>query len=438
MRHPRRIVLLCLLATLAGSSLVSAPGFRMFQHGGRATGQVGAFTARASEPSALTYNPAAITKLSGTQLQAGLDFNNSDGQVPERERHLHGRHIIQFPPAALPHLETEERPLRPGPGQSTPPSTTASTGSRGCSPAASSPAAPSCGSSRCTPWWPMTWGRAGASAAACATPSATSTSGDNGLATRSPRSGGSGDAGDGRDPAQRQRRRRRDRLGPRRPLRRAVLGLGGRVPERRETQGKRRREVQAAATCRRESRGSRRRSGPLRQRRSARSPSSSPGSCGAASGTPPIRSCGSSSTPASRAGRACEATDVTYSPNPSISANGPTVRTPRDWKDTTSLRLGVEGRHHRQLHPLRRRRLGAVAGAGRTIEPGFPRGDATDLRPRLQLQLPPALLRRGLLLPRPRRPRRPRSGAQNPGRARHLQQPATRCGHSCGGGWQVG
>jgi long-chain fatty acid transport protein len=98
MRHPRRIVLLCLIATLAGSSLASAQAFGWFQHGGRATGQAGAFTARASDPSALTYNPAAIARLSGTQLQAGLDYNNPTDKYRSASGAFDSRHIIQFPP----------------------------------------------------------------------------------------------------------------------------------------------------------------------------------------------------------------------------------------------------------------------------------------------------------------------------------------------------
>jgi long-chain fatty acid transport protein len=99
MRHPRRVVLLCLLAALAGASLASASGFGLFQHGGRAMGQVGAFTARASEPSALTYNPAAITRLEGFQLQAGLDFNNAQDKYSSATGTFSANHVIQFPPA---------------------------------------------------------------------------------------------------------------------------------------------------------------------------------------------------------------------------------------------------------------------------------------------------------------------------------------------------
>ncbi len=69
------------------------------------------------------------------------------------------------------------------------------------------------------------------------------------------------------------------------------------------------------------------------------------------------------------------ATDVTYSPNPLNPAN-PTESTPRDWKDTTSLRLGVEGNITDNFLLY-----GGVAQEqspvpDRTIEPGFPRGDS--------------------------------------------------------------
>src|SRR5687767_2057441 len=53
----RRIVLGSSLALLATAPSM-ASGLSAFQHGGRATGQAGAFTARAADPSAVTYNPA--------------------------------------------------------------------------------------------------------------------------------------------------------------------------------------------------------------------------------------------------------------------------------------------------------------------------------------------------------------------------------------------
>ncbi|HEV2855157.1 MAG TPA: outer membrane protein transport protein [Thermoanaerobaculia bacterium] len=120
MRHVSRVVLLCLVAALAGAGLVSASGFGLFQHGGRAMGQVGAFTARAPEPSALTYNPAAITKLEGFQLQAGLDFNNAQDEYSSATGTFNARHIIQFPPAVYATWKQAEGPFALGIGIDSP------------------------------------------------------------------------------------------------------------------------------------------------------------------------------------------------------------------------------------------------------------------------------------------------------------------------------
>jgi len=46
-------------------------GFSNDNHGTRAVGQANAFTARASDPSAIWYNPAGITKLNGTHIYLG-------------------------------------------------------------------------------------------------------------------------------------------------------------------------------------------------------------------------------------------------------------------------------------------------------------------------------------------------------------------------------
>ena len=43
-------------------------GFSNDDHGTRAVGQANAFTARASDPSAIWYNPAGITQLNGTHI----------------------------------------------------------------------------------------------------------------------------------------------------------------------------------------------------------------------------------------------------------------------------------------------------------------------------------------------------------------------------------
>jgi long-chain fatty acid transport protein len=94
-----RFVLLSFVAGLVWAGTASAAGFGLFQHGGRAMGQVGAFTARASEPSAVTYNPAGIVDLDGFQAQAGLDFNNSEDEYASSTGSFSARHIIDFPPA---------------------------------------------------------------------------------------------------------------------------------------------------------------------------------------------------------------------------------------------------------------------------------------------------------------------------------------------------
>lgn len=93
--------LLTLLATALAPPAASASGFFRFQHGGRATGQVGAFTARADDPAAIYYNPAAITRLDGLQLLGGLDFNNATDEYSSvtTAGSIAADHSIQFPPA---------------------------------------------------------------------------------------------------------------------------------------------------------------------------------------------------------------------------------------------------------------------------------------------------------------------------------------------------
>jgi len=89
------VVVSLALPRLAGAS---ATGFGLFQHGARAVGQAGAFTARASDPSAIFYNPAAIAKLQRFQLAAGLDFDNPTDRYTSASGGFEARHVIQFPP----------------------------------------------------------------------------------------------------------------------------------------------------------------------------------------------------------------------------------------------------------------------------------------------------------------------------------------------------
>lgn len=95
-----RLALLATLAALAAPP-AAASGFFRFQHLGRATGQAGAFTARADDPAALFYNPAAITRIDGLQLAGGLDFSNAtDEYTSATAGGVSADHSIQFPPAA--------------------------------------------------------------------------------------------------------------------------------------------------------------------------------------------------------------------------------------------------------------------------------------------------------------------------------------------------
>lgn len=93
-----RFLVPCLLAGFLAAGSAAATSFGLFQHGGRAMGQAGAFTARASEPSAVTYNPAAITRLDGLQIQAGLDFKQAETEYSSATGDFSAKHIIDFPP----------------------------------------------------------------------------------------------------------------------------------------------------------------------------------------------------------------------------------------------------------------------------------------------------------------------------------------------------
>ena len=64
-------VLGSLLLVLLLPAMVSAGAFRIFDHSASATGQGGAFSAQADDPSAVYFNPAGMTQLSGIQTSAG-------------------------------------------------------------------------------------------------------------------------------------------------------------------------------------------------------------------------------------------------------------------------------------------------------------------------------------------------------------------------------
>jgi long-chain fatty acid transport protein len=55
-------------------SIVRAAGFRILEQSASATGQSGAFTAQADDPSAIFYNPAGMTQLRGVQTSLGTNL----------------------------------------------------------------------------------------------------------------------------------------------------------------------------------------------------------------------------------------------------------------------------------------------------------------------------------------------------------------------------
>src|SRR3954451_20452381 len=120
MRQRCRVVLLCLLAAALGASLAAASGFGLFQDGARAIGQAGAFTARASDPSALFYDPAALPKRTGGQLEAGLAMNTPTTDYTSQTGSFQARHIIQFPPAIYLTWRPQRGPFALGLGYDSP------------------------------------------------------------------------------------------------------------------------------------------------------------------------------------------------------------------------------------------------------------------------------------------------------------------------------
>ncbi len=70
--HPLLTVLLvCLAFSAIDAGKCSAGGFALYQNGARGNSLEGTLVARADDPSALFYNPAGITQLSGLQVMAG-------------------------------------------------------------------------------------------------------------------------------------------------------------------------------------------------------------------------------------------------------------------------------------------------------------------------------------------------------------------------------
>ena len=69
----RRILILTTIATVSVSKDF-ASGFGFYEQGAKASGQAGAWVARADDASANWYNPAALANLSGMEVQFGLNY----------------------------------------------------------------------------------------------------------------------------------------------------------------------------------------------------------------------------------------------------------------------------------------------------------------------------------------------------------------------------
>jgi long-chain fatty acid transport protein len=69
-----------LLATTFAATGASAAGFRLPEAGAKAMGMAFAFTAQANDPSAIYFNPAGLTQLSGANLMAGATYIRENGQ----------------------------------------------------------------------------------------------------------------------------------------------------------------------------------------------------------------------------------------------------------------------------------------------------------------------------------------------------------------------
>jgi long-chain fatty acid transport protein len=123
MARPR----LALCRRLAGLlfALTCAPAvassFGIFQHGGQGTAEAGAFTARATEPSAIFYNPAAVAALQGVQVQVGFDVSQGkDSYTSSTGATFAAHHVINIPPHVYVTWKPRQSPLGFGLGIDTP------------------------------------------------------------------------------------------------------------------------------------------------------------------------------------------------------------------------------------------------------------------------------------------------------------------------------
>ncbi len=100
-RLPSPLAAALLAAALAlPAAPARASGFLRTQWTGRATAQAGAWLARASDPSAVRYNPAGLVEIEGVELEGGVDFSNyTDTYSSPTAGKFRADHSIQFTPS---------------------------------------------------------------------------------------------------------------------------------------------------------------------------------------------------------------------------------------------------------------------------------------------------------------------------------------------------
>jgi long-chain fatty acid transport protein len=107
-----------LLLTILGAVPSWAAGPLQFQHGGQGAAQVGAFTARTAGAGSITYNPAAAARLDGWHFQAGFDFTAPRDDYRSATGAFAQDHLITEAPAlyATYHLPEDRYPFAFGVG----------------------------------------------------------------------------------------------------------------------------------------------------------------------------------------------------------------------------------------------------------------------------------------------------------------------------------
>ena len=94
--NKRSLPILSVIVVLAAAPAF-ASGFGFYEQGAKASGQAGAWVARADDASANWYNPAALVHLTGREVQFGFNY-------------LQPGNDTQFSPAATPGIEIDSVP----------------------------------------------------------------------------------------------------------------------------------------------------------------------------------------------------------------------------------------------------------------------------------------------------------------------------------------